>query len=152
EVYEKLMEMTVGRGPDSCIDAVGMEAHGSGMLDSAIDAVKSATRIDKQLNRPYILQQIIKCCRKGGHLSVPGVYAGYVDALPIGAFMNKGLTMKSGQTHMHHYMAPLLDMITEGKIDPSVIITHKMALDDAPDAYKMFQQKDDNCIKVVLRP
>ena len=152
EVYEKLMEMTNGRGPDSCIDAVGMEAHGSGAMAEIIDAAKSATRMDKQLNHPYVLQQIIKCCRKGGTLSVPGVYAGYADAIPIGAFMNKGLTMKSGQTHMHRYMQPLLDKIIKGDIDTAAIITHKLALEDAPHGYDIFQEKKDGCIKVVMTP
>ena len=152
EVYEKLMDMTNGRGPDSCIDAVGMEAHGSNMIDSVIDAAKGATLIDKQLNHSYTLQQIIKCCRKGGHLSVPGVYAGYLDAIPFGAFMNKGLTMKSGQTHMQHYMQPLLDKIIEGDIDLSAIITHKLKLEEAPHGYKIFQKKKDSCIKVVMTP
>jgi len=144
--------MTNGRGPDSCIDAVGMEAHGSGAMAEIIDAAKSATRMDKQLNHPYVLQQIIKCCRKGGTLSVPGVYAGYADAIPIGAFMNKGLTMKSGQTHMHRYMQPLLDKIIEGDIDTAAIITHKLALEDAPHGYDIFQGKKDGCIKVVMTP
>lgn len=152
EIYEKLMEMTNGRGPDSCIDAVGMEAHGSGAMADTVDALKSVTRMDKQLNHPYVLQQIIKCCRKGGTLSVPGVYAGYADMIPIGAFMNKALTMKSGQTHMHHYMQPLLDKIIEGEIDTSAIITHKLALEDAPHGYDIFQEKKDGCIKVVMVP
>jgi threonine dehydrogenase-like Zn-dependent dehydrogenase len=152
EIYEKLMEMTDGRGPDSCIDAVGMEAHGSGAMADTIDALKNVTHIDKQLNHPYVLQQIIKCCRKGGTLSVPGVYAGYADMIPIGAFMNKGLTMKSGQTHMHRYMQPLLDKIIEGEIDTSAIITHKLALEDAPHGYEIFQEKKEGCIKVVMTP
>ena len=152
EIYEKLMEMTNGRGPDSCIDAVGLEAHGSGAMASMIDSAKSATRADKKLNHPYVLQQIIKCCRKGGHLSVPGVYAGNVDMMPIGAFMNKGLTMKSGQTHMQHYMKPLLDKIIEGEIDLSAIITHKIPLEKAPHGYEIFQEKKDGCIKVVMTP
>lgn len=152
EVYASLMEMTSGRGPDSCIDAVGMEAHGSGVLDDMADATKSALRIDKQLNSPYILQQMIKCCRKGGHLSVPGVYSGYVSAMPMGAFMNKGLTMKSGQTHMQYYMKPLLEKIIEGEIDTSAIITHKISLDEAPHGYDIFQEKKDGCIKVVMTP
>jgi len=121
-------------------------------MDTVGDAITGATRMDKQLNHPYVLQQIIKCCRKGGHLSVPGVYAGYANAIPIGAFMNKGLTMKSGQTHMQHYMKPLLDKIIEGEIDTSAIITHKLPLEDAPHGYDIFQEKKDGCIKVVLTP
>lgn len=152
EIYEKLMDMTNGRGPDSCIDAVGMEAHGSGLLDEAGDAAKGALRLDKQINNVYVLQQIVKCCRKGGTLSVPGVYAGYVNMMPIGAFMNKGLTMKSGQTHMQHYMKPLLNKIIEGKIDTAAIITHRLPLDEAPHGYDIFQEKKDGCIKVVMTP
>lgn len=152
EIYQKLMDMTNGRGPDSCIDAVGMEAHGSNLITSAIDSAKSATHLDKQLNHPYVLQQIIKCCRKGGTLSIPGVYAGFANAIPIGAFMNKALTMKAGQTHMQHYMKPLLDKIIEGEIDLSAIITHKLPLSKAPHGYEIFQQKKDGCIKVVLTP
>lgn len=152
EIYESLMDMTAGRGPDSCVDAVGMEAHGSSFLNTVTDAAKSALRIDKQLNHPYIIQQIIMCCRKGGTLSVPGVYAGYVDAIPLGAFMNKGLTMKSGQTHMQRYMKPLLDKVLEGGIDPAAVITHRLPLMDAPRGYRIFQQKMDGCIKVVMTP
>lgn len=152
EIYDRLMGMTNGRGPDSCIDAVGMEAHGSGMMNDITDAAKSALRVDKQLNHPYVIQQIIKCCRKGGHLSVPGVYAGNIDMMPIGAFMNKGLTMSSGQTHMHHYMKPLLDKIVNDEIDASAIITHKIPLNDAPHGYDIFQKKKDECIKVVMTP
>src|SRR5690606_19192749 len=103
-------------------------------------------------NHPYVLQQVIKCCRKGGHISVPGVYAGYVDAVPFGAFMNKGLTMKTGQTHMQHYMQPLLQKVLEGKIDLSAIITHRAKLDQAPEMYETFRDKKDACIKVVMTP
>lgn len=152
EIYEKLMEMTSGRGPDSCIDAVGMESHGGGMLQDTIDAAKSATRMDKKLNHPYVLQQIIKCCRKGGHLSVPGVYAGNIDMMPMGAFMNKALTMKTGQTHMHYYMRPLLDKIMQGQIDLSAIITHRLPLSEAAHGYDIFKEKKDGCIKVVMTP
>lgn len=152
EIYDSLMAMTAGRGPDSCIDAVGMEAHGSSVLNTVTDAAKSALRIDKQLNHPYVIQQIIMCCRKGGTLSVPGVYAGYVDAIPLGAFMNKGLTMKAGQTHMLRYLQPLLNKVLEGAIDLSAVITHRLPLIDAPHGYRLFQQKMESCIKVVMTP
>jgi threonine dehydrogenase-like Zn-dependent dehydrogenase len=152
EVYDRLMSMTKGRGPDSCIDAVGMEAHGSNIIESAIDAVKDVTRLDEMLQHPYVLQQIIKCCRKGGTLSIPGVYVGYVNTIPFGAAMNKGLTWKMGQTHMHRYMEPLLSKIMADEIDISAIITHRLKLDDAPKGYKLFQEKKDGCIKVVMTP
>lgn len=152
EIYETLMELTDGLGPAACIDAVGMEAHGSSMMANAVDAVKSVTRMDKKLNHPYVLQQIIKCCKKGGNLSIPGVYAGFLDAIPFGAAMNKALTWKMGQTHMQYYMPPLLALIEEGKIDTSAIITHRLKLDDAPHGYDIFQEKKDGCIKVVMTP
>ncbi|MCB9788544.1 MAG: glutathione-dependent formaldehyde dehydrogenase [Deltaproteobacteria bacterium] len=152
KVYETLMEMTEGFGPAACIDAVGMEAHGSGLVDATVDAVKGLTRADKMLNRPHVLQQLIKCCKKGGTLSIPGVYVGYLDAVPFGAAMNKGLTWKMGQTHMQHYMKPLLERVQGGEIDLSTIITHRLPLDRAPEGYATFQAKKDGCIKVVLSP
>jgi threonine dehydrogenase-like Zn-dependent dehydrogenase len=152
EVYDRLMVMTKGRGPDSCVDAVGMEAHGSNIIAKSIDVIKDATHMDKMLQHPYVLQQMIKCCRKGGTLSVPGVYVGYVDMIPFGAAMNKGLTWKMGQTHMHRYMEPLLQKVISGQIDTTVIITHRLKLDDAPHGYKIFQEKKEGCIKVVMTP
>ncbi len=149
DVYEKLQEMTSQRGPDRCIDAVGCEAHGLASLDSAIDAVKSAVMVGA--DHGHVLRQAIMCCRKGGTISVPGAYAGFPDKIPFGAFMNKGLTMKSGQTHMQKYMKPLLDLIEEGMIDPSFVITHRISLDEAPEAYKTFRDKKDGCIKVVIK-
>lgn len=149
-VYDRLMEMTQGRGPDRCIDAVGCEAHASSTLTAAMDKAKEAVML--QGDRPYVLQEAIKSCRKGGTLSVPGAYLGGADALPLGAFMNKALTMKTGQTHMQRYMKPLLKAIEDGKIDPSFVVTHRVALKDAPEAYKTFRDRKDGCIKVVLKP
>jgi threonine dehydrogenase-like Zn-dependent dehydrogenase len=146
---EAVTEMTGGRGPDSCIDAVGMEAHGTG-LDALYDKAKQAVRLES--DRPTALRQVILACRKGGTVSIPGVYGGFVDKVPLGAAFNKGLTMKMGQTHVHRYLRPLLDRVQKGEIDPSFVITHRMKLDEAPHAYEIFLNKKDNCIKVVLKP
>jgi threonine dehydrogenase-like Zn-dependent dehydrogenase len=148
-VVEALSEMTGGRGPDACIDAVGMEAHGSG-IDAWYDWTKQQARM--QTGRPTALRQVFQACRKGGTVSIPGVYGGVLDKIPMGAAFNKGLTLRMGQTHVQHYMNPLLQRIEKGEIDPSYIITHRITLDEAPDAYKMFRDKEDDCIKVVLRP
>lgn len=150
DVYEVLQEKTKGRGPDRCIDAVGCEAHGTGGIDALLDKAKAAVHLTT--DRVHALRQAIFCCRKAGTLSIPGVYVGLPDKIPFGALMNKGLTVKSGQTHMHRYMKPLLTMIEEKKIDPSFVITHRVPLKDAPQAYKMFRDKQDGCIKVVLSP
>jgi threonine dehydrogenase-like Zn-dependent dehydrogenase len=150
DVYDRLQEMTKGRGPDRCIDAVGCEAHGTGAVDAVVDKVKSAVMLTT--DRAHVLREAIMCCRKGGTISVPGAYVGFPDKLPFGAFMNKGLTLKSGQTHMQRYMKPLLDKVEAGQIDPSFVITHRVKLIDAPEAYKTFRDKKDGCIKVVLRP
>jgi threonine dehydrogenase-like Zn-dependent dehydrogenase len=148
-VVEALTEMTGGRGPDSCIDAVGMEAHGSG-IDAWYDWSKQQVRM--QTDRPTALRQVFQACRKGGTVSIPGVYGGLIDKVPMGAAFNKGLTLRMGQTHVQRYMNPLLQRIEKGEIDPSYIITHRISLDEAPDAYKTFRDKSDSCIKVVLRP
>jgi threonine dehydrogenase-like Zn-dependent dehydrogenase len=148
-VVEALIEMTGGRGPDSCIDAVGMEAHGSG-IDAWYDWGKQQVRM--QTDRPTALRQVFQACRKGGTISIPGVYGGLIDKLPMGAAFNKGLTLRMGQTHVQRYMNPLLQRIEKGEIDPTYIITHRISLDEAPDAYSTFRDKEDNCIKVVLRP
>ncbi len=150
DVYPKLMEMTKGRGPDRCIDAVGCEAHALHTLDAVVDKVKTAMML--ATDRAHVLREAIMCCRKAGTISVPGAYVGYPDKLPFGAFMNKGLTMKSGQTHMQRYLKPLLQKIEKGEIDPSFVITHRVKLADAPAAYKTFRDKKDGCIKVVLTP
>ncbi|MHB0958533.1 MAG: zinc-dependent alcohol dehydrogenase [Pirellulaceae bacterium] len=150
DVYDQLQEMTNGRGPDRCIDAVGCEAHAAGAVDAVVDKVKSTVMLTT--DRAHVLREAIMCCRKGGTISVPGVYVGFPDKIPFGAMMNKGLTMKTGQTHMQRYMKPLLQKIEEGKIDPSFVITHRIPLDDAPAAYKAFRDKQDGCIKVVIKP
>jgi threonine dehydrogenase-like Zn-dependent dehydrogenase len=142
--------MTDGRGPDRCIDAVGAEAHGSGSIDAVVDRVKAAMML--ATDRPHVLREAIFCCRKGGTVSIPGVYVGFLDKIPMGPAMNKGLTFKMGQTHMQKYMKPLLKLIETGKIDPSVVITHRVPLSKADRAYPMFVEKRDKCIKVVLDP
>jgi threonine dehydrogenase-like Zn-dependent dehydrogenase len=149
DIFNKLKEMTGGRGPDSCIDAVGLEAHGMS-IDAIYDRVKAAMFL--ATDRPHALRQAIHACRKGGTVSVPGVYGGFLDKFPFGAAFNKGLTLKMGQTHMRRYMRPLLERIQKGEIDPSFIITHRMNLADAPAGYETFKNKEDNCIKIVLKP
>jgi threonine dehydrogenase-like Zn-dependent dehydrogenase len=149
DVYPTLTEMTGGRGPDACIDAVGMEAHGTSP-DALLDAAKAQVML--ATDRVHALRQAIYCCRKGGTVSIPGVYGGFLDKLPFGAAFNKGLTLKMGQTHMQRYMRPLLARIEAGDIDPSFVITHRLSLSEAPDAYRTFRDKQDECIKVVLNP
>jgi threonine dehydrogenase-like Zn-dependent dehydrogenase len=149
DVYEALKDMTGGRGPDACIDAVGLEAHG-GRVDDLYDRAKTSMMLGT--DRISALRQAIHCCRKGGTVSIPGVYGGFLDKMPMGAAFGKGLTMKMGQTHVHRYLPRLMDYIASGQIDPSFVITHRAALDDAPALYKTFRDKDDGCIKVVLRP
>lgn len=149
DIGEALKEMTGGRGPDACIDAVGMEAHGLG-LDELYDQAKQAVRLET--DRPHVLRQAIVACRKGGTVSIPGVYAGFVDKIPMGAAMNKALTFRMGQTHVHRYIKPLLEHIQNGDIDPSFVISHRLSLEQAPLGYEMFSQRKNNCIKVVLKP
>ncbi|MBO2546035.1 zinc-dependent alcohol dehydrogenase [Salegentibacter agarivorans] len=150
DVYEKLMEITNGKGPDSCIDAVGAEAHGDTLIGKAVDKTKEVLQLP--MSRPYVLQQIMMSCKKAGTVSIPGVYIGMVNEIPFGAAMNKALTFKMGQTHVQRYLKPLLDKVDEGLIDPSFIITHRMKLDEAPKAYDLFKKKEDKCVKVVLTP
>jgi threonine dehydrogenase-like Zn-dependent dehydrogenase len=150
DVYEALQDKTAGLGPARCIDAVGCEAHGTGGVDALLDKAKAAVKLTT--DRAHVLRQAIFCCRKGGTISVPGAYVGLPDKIPFGAFMNKNLTMKTGQTHMQRYMRPLLQKIEAGEIDPSFVITHRVHLSEAPAAYKTFRDKKDGCIKVVLRP
>jgi threonine dehydrogenase-like Zn-dependent dehydrogenase len=150
KVYDKLQEMTKGRGPDRCIDAVGCEAHAGSSVDAALDKVKTAVMMGT--DRAHVLREAIMCCRKGGSISVPGVYVGFPDKVPFGAFVNKGLTMKAGQTHMQRYTGPLLKKIEAGEIDPSFVITHRVPLEKGPEMYKTFRDKKDNCIKVVIKP
>ena|SRR5581483_6569732 len=148
-IVEELKWRTGGRGPDACIDAVGMEAHGHGFM-YAYDRTKQAMRV--AFDRPIVLREAIQACRKGGTVSIPGVYGGFLDKIPFGAAMNKGLTFRMGQTHMMKYMQPLLERVQNGDIDPSFVITHRLTLEDAPDAYKIFRDKQEECIKVVLDP
>jgi threonine dehydrogenase-like Zn-dependent dehydrogenase len=146
-VQERLRELTGGRGPDACIDAVGMEAHGHGAT-YAYDRTKQALMLET--DRPIALREAILACRNGGIVSVIGAYGGFIDKFPMGAVMNRSLTIRSGQCHVQHYMKPLLERIQRGEIDPSFVITHRMRLDDAPRGYDMFLHKRDNCEKVVL--
>jgi threonine dehydrogenase-like Zn-dependent dehydrogenase len=148
DVQEALREMTGGRGPDHCIDAVGMEGHGPGLL-GAYDKVKTMMMLET--DRAYALRQAILACRSGGTVSVAGVYSGFIDKFPMGAIVNRSLTIKSGQTHVHKYMRPLLERIERGEIDPSFIITHHLTLDEAPEGYEMFAKKEDECLKIVLK-
>ena len=149
DVFETLRAMTGGQGPDACIDAVGLEAHGT-TLDAWYDRAK--TSMYMATDRPHALRQAISCCRKGGTVSIPGVYGGFLDKFPLGAAFAKGLTLKMGQTHMQRYMRPLLARIERGEIDPAGIITHRVGLDDAPQMYRTFREKEDDCIKVVMKP
>jgi threonine dehydrogenase-like Zn-dependent dehydrogenase len=148
-VAQTLKEMTANVGPDRCIDAVGMEGHSDSLM-YMIDRAKQAMRIET--DRPIALRQAIMACRKGGTVSVPGVYGGFDDTIPMGAFMNKALAMKTGQTHMMRFMKPLLDSVQRGEIDPSFVISHRVPIDRAPEMYKTFRDKQDNCTKVVLDP
>jgi threonine dehydrogenase-like Zn-dependent dehydrogenase len=149
DAFTELKELTGGRGPDRCIDAVGMEAHGT-FVDAVMDRVKQAMKL--QFDRAHVLRQAIHACRKGGTVSIPGVYAGFIDKVPFGTAFAKGLTMKMGQTHVHNYTRPLLERIERGDIDPSFIISHRVSLNDAPEMYQTFRDKQDDCIKVVMRP
>jgi threonine dehydrogenase-like Zn-dependent dehydrogenase len=149
DVSERLREMTGGRGPDACIDAVGLEAYGRSP-DAVYDRVKTTLLL--ATDRPTVLRQAIQSCRKGGIVSIPGVYGGLLDKIPLGAAFAKGLSLKMGQTHVHRYMPRLLEYVQRGSIDPSFVVTHRLRLDDAPIAYEAFKHKDDGCIKVVLRP
>lgn len=149
DVHDTLLEMTGDLGPDACIDAVGLEGHAPGIA-YAYDRVKQAIMLET--DRPIALRQAIKACRKGGTVSVAGAYGGIGDKIPLGSFMNKALTFKTGQTHVQRYMRPLLERIQKGEIDPSFVITHRLALDDTPKGYQMFNDKEDGCVKVVLKP
>ena len=150
DVYDELQSRTRGRGPDSCIDAVGCEASGHGAVDAVVDRVKAATFL--ATDRVHVLREAIMICRMGGTVSIPGVYVGMGDKIPIGAMMNNGLTIKTGQTHLQAYSKPLLARIEAGDIDPSFVVTHPASLEDAPEMYKKFRDKEDGAIKVVLRP
>ncbi|WP_262028246.1 zinc-dependent alcohol dehydrogenase [Microvirga sp. Mcv34] len=149
-VIERLNELTNGKGPEKCIDAVGMEAHAAGTVDAMYDRVKQATMMET--DRPHVLREMAYVCRPAGTLSVPGVYGGLLDKIPFGAIMNKGLTIRTGQTHVNRWTDDLLRRIEEGQIDPSFVITHTVSLDEGPDMYKIFRDKQDGCIKVVIKP
>jgi len=149
DVVQALKDMTGGRGPDSCIDAVGMESHGDS-IGALIDTAKQKSRLST--DRPHALREVIQACRKAGTVSIPGVYGGFLDKIPFGAAFAKGLTFKMGQTHVHKYMRPLLELIERGDIDPSFVITHRMNLDDGPQGYEIFKHKEEDCLKVVLKP
>ncbi|MEA3003756.1 MAG: hypothetical protein QOH81_2544 [Sphingomonadales bacterium] len=149
-VIERLNDLTGGKGPDKCIDCVGLEAHVSSHLDSMIDRVKQMTMLES--DRPHVLREMIYVCRGGGVLSIPGVYGGLVDKIPFGVAMNKGLTFRMGQTHVRRWTDDLTRRIEEGQIDPSFVITHKASLEEGPGMYRVFEQKNDSCIKVMLRP
>jgi threonine dehydrogenase-like Zn-dependent dehydrogenase len=149
KVREALMEMTGGIGPDACIDAVGMESHGF-TVDNVIDAVKTTTKLGT--DRAHVLREVLMACRKGGRVSIPGVYGGLGDKIPIGALMQKGLQVKTGQTHVQKYLRPLLEMIGEGRIDTTFLISHRLPLEQAPEGYKMFKEQQNEVTKVVLKP
>src|SRR5688500_8821052 len=141
--------MTGGMGPDLCIDAVGLEAHKVG-IEGAYDRAKQKVRIET--DRPHVLREAIQACRKGGTISLAGVYGGFIDTVPMGAAFNKGLTLKMGQAHVHRYLRPLFEKIETGQIDPSFVVTHIFPLEEAPYAYEIFKHKVEGCIKVVLKP
>jgi len=149
DILTELADMTGGRGPDACIDAVGMEAHGNG-FEYGYDRTKQSLFLET--DRPGVLRKAIMACRKGGTISIPGVYGGIVDKIPLGAAFAKGLKMKMGQTHAPRYLRPLLERIQKGEIDPSFVISHRLALNDAPQGYKMFNHRESGCTKVVMRP
>lgn len=146
----RLNELTAGKGPEKCIDAVGLEAHGTGSLDAVYDRAKQALMLET--DRPHVLREMIYICRPAGTLSVPGVYGGLLDKIPFGALMNKGLTIRTGQTHVNRWSDDLLHRILDDQIDPSFVITHKVGLDQGPEMYKAFRDKQDGCIKVMIRP
>ena len=149
DVLEALSEMTGGRGPDACIDAVGLEGHGHGFF-GMYDRIKQSLRL--ATDRPTSLREAILACRNGGTVSVPGVYGGFLDKVPFGSIVNKALTIKSGQTHVQRYLRPLLDLVEQEKIDPSFVVSHHLPLDQAPEGYAMFRDKQNECTKIVLKP
>jgi threonine dehydrogenase-like Zn-dependent dehydrogenase len=150
DVYERIQEMTHGRGADACIDAVGTEAEPSASVDSMVDRAKTAVFLGT--DRPHVLRQAIQCCRNFGVVSIVGVYGGYVDKIPMGSAINRGLTFRMAQTPVQRYLPELLGRIEKGEIDPSFVITHRVKLEDGPAMYKTFRDKQDGCIKVVMTP
>ena len=149
DVFDRLKEMTGGLGPDSCIDSVGLEAHGN-TIDALFERVKTALYL--ATDRAHALRQAIHACRKGGTVSVPGIYGGFLDKFPFGAAFAKGLTFKMGQTHVHRYLRQWLKRIEDGEIDPSFVITHRLSLNDAPWGYETFKKQEDDCVKIVMKP
>lgn len=149
-VLDRLAELTGGKGPEKCIDAVGMESHATRSFDSVYDRIKQAVMLES--DRPHVLREMMYVCRPAGTLSIPGVYGGLIDKIPFGAAMNKGLTFKMGQTHVNRWTDDLLKRIQEGQIDPSFVITHTVSLQDGPEMYDTFRDKKDGCVKVVLKP
>jgi threonine dehydrogenase-like Zn-dependent dehydrogenase len=149
-VVERLNELTHGKGPEKCIDAVGMEAHVSRSIDSLYDRAKQALMLES--DRPHVLREMMYVCRPAGVLSIPGVYGGLSDKIPFGMAMNKGLSIRTGQTHVNRWTDELLQRISLGQIDPSFVITHSVPLEQGPEMYKTFRDKQDGCIKVVLKP
>ena len=149
-VLETLRDITAGRGPDHCIDAAGMEARSGSTVVDTYDRVKQAARLETE--RPHALREAVMSCRNGGTISVIGVYGGFMDKFPIGAVMNRSLTIKTGQCHVQRYMRPLLRRIRNGEIDTTFLITHRLSLEEAPHGYEIFKHKQDNCTKVVLKP
>jgi threonine dehydrogenase-like Zn-dependent dehydrogenase len=149
-VLDRLKDLTQGKGPEKCIDAVGMESHATRSFDALYDRAKQAVMLET--DRPHVLREMIYVCRPAGTLSVPGVYGGLIDKIPFGAAMNKGLTWRMGQTHVNRWTDDLLHRIQEGQIDPFFVITHRVSLADGPEMYKTFRDKEDGCIKVVLKP
>ncbi|NLR97204.1 glutathione-dependent formaldehyde dehydrogenase [Rhizobium sp. P38BS-XIX] len=146
DLQKRILDITSGQGPDAVIEAVGMESHGSGGLLEALQTKLTSTE------RPYALHEAILACRPGGTVSLPGVFVGAAVPTPLGAFVGKGLTLKTGQTHVQKYLQPLMDLIIEGRIDPSFLITHRVGIEDGPQAYETFRDKTDGCVKVVIRP
>jgi len=150
-VLSVLKDLTGGRGPDRCIDAVGLEANGHvHAVQYTYDRIKQAFMAET--DRPIALREAMLACRNGGTLSVPGVYGGFLDKVPFGAVMNRSITIKTGQTHVHRYLEPLLKRVEDGEVDPTFVITHRMRLEDAPKGYEIFRDKEDECVKVVLKP
>jgi threonine dehydrogenase-like Zn-dependent dehydrogenase len=149
-VLDRLKDLTHGKGPEKCIDAVGMEAHATRSIDSVYDRAKQAVMLES--DRPHVLREMIYVCRPAGVLSIPGVYGGLIDKVPMGALMNKGLTVRTGQTHVNRWTDDLLKRIEDGQIDPSFVITHTVSLEEGPEMYKAFRDKEDGCIKVVMKP
>jgi threonine dehydrogenase-like Zn-dependent dehydrogenase len=149
DVHDALHDLTAGRGPDACIDAVGSEAYGRS-VDALYDRFKTTVML--AMDRPTVLRQAIQSCRKGGIVSIPGVYGGLLDKIPFGSAFAKGLTLRMGQTHVHRYLEPLLDLVATGRIDPTFVVTHILSLEDAPDGYELFKRKEDGCVKIVLKP